>query len=264
MRTIALKFITSLLVVFYLSGISTSALAADNQIVRFKGKVKYLANLDTYVLRSDDNRRFHPSKRLPEAFRQDTLEVVVEGKLREDLYGRNMYGTALEVLAIYPADSYISPEDQQAIALTLKRMEAFNTKDLNKLQQIDVLAQNLTTEKFQSWFGSGNYQFTLHYLETDIPSGQFNEGAPITGFCLYSRDIVNGMALSGNSQYSLMKFTIAKVDGTWKFTATGNYIPENDIDPNQFVDELLKKSQKKYGTSNLAEWTSSRSELKHN
>lgn len=224
--------------------------------MRFKGIVKYLNGLNTYVLRGDDGKRFNPTKRLPVKFQQDTIAVVVEGILREDLGGPNLYGTALDVSVITLADSYISPEDKQAIALTLARMTAFDSKDLAKLQAIDVMAAKLTPESFQNWFGSGNYTFALHYLETDLPAGPYSDAMPITGFCLYSRDLVNGMDMSGNSsRYTLMKFTIAKVDGGWKFTSTGKYIPEAGVDPNQFVADLLDKAKKKYGTTNLAEWT---------
>jgi len=254
MRTSMIKIISSLLLCLLLSTISCNAFAAENQIVRFKGKVKYLASLDTYGLLSDDEQRFHPIKRLPLQFHKNDLEVVVEGKLRNDLFGSNMYGKALEVVSISLAPKYISPEDRQAIRLLLLRMDAFNTGDLTKLQQIDVAAKNITPERFKAWIGGNSAKFTLNYMETTLPSGSFTDNSKISGFCLYTRERINGMALSGNLNYALMKFTIAKVDGQWKFITTGNYLPDNGIDPKQFVEQLKEKANKKYGTANLATW----------
>ncbi|MBP2655302.1 MAG: hypothetical protein H6Q73_2871 [Firmicutes bacterium] len=255
MKTSMIKLISSLVLCLLLSIITCNAFAAENQIVRFKGKVKHLTSLDTYGLLSDDERRFHPTKRLPLKFQKDDLEVIVEGNLREDLFGPNMYGKALDVVSISLASQYVSPEDRQAIRLLLLRMDAFNTGDLAKLQQIDVAAKNITAERFKAWIGGNSARFTLNYMETTLPSGPFTDNSKISGFCLYSRERVNGMSISGNLNYALMKFTIAKVDGQWKFVTTGNYLlPDNGVDPKQFVEQLKEKAKEKYGTTNLATW----------
>ncbi|MBP2642246.1 MAG: hypothetical protein H6Q67_133 [Firmicutes bacterium] len=247
------KMLTVLLALFFLTSLMSTVYAEDEQNVRFKGKVVYLSDLDTYVLRADDKRRFHPIKRLPPSFRENELDVVVEGKLHKEMYGRTMYGTAIEVTNITLASKYVSPEEQQALELALARMDAFNTRDLTKLQQIDVLAQNLTLDDFTHWLGNGEYKYTLHYIEVTLPSGSYNAEVPITGFCLYSKKIVNGMSLSGDIRYSLMKFTIANIHGQWKFISTGNYSPDTAIDPNQYIADLLKITQEKYGTTDLPE-----------
>jgi hypothetical protein len=231
------------------------AMAADqpSQTLRIKGQVRFVQSLATYGILSDEGKAYHPIKKLPRTFQKDGLAVVVEGRLRPDLVGARMYGVAFEVTKIEKAELYISPEERDAIPLLLARMDAFNNKDLAKLRSIDTMARNLTWEQFDAWrTGWGNY--TLHYLEATTPGGGRPGDKTIAGYCLYSRTRVNSMALSGDQQYAILNFTLAKKDGAWLFTETSAFKPSPDQDMDALIADLLAKAKVRFGTTNLAEW----------
>lgn len=234
---------------------AAAAVPDSPQLIRISGVVWWISSLETYGILSADGKKYHPIKRLPREFQKDRLEVVVEGKIREDLMGSSstMWGTPLEVVKITKASEYIWPEERQALPLLLERMSAFNDKDLGKLQKIDDIAKGLTPEQFSTWLGD-NGKFTLHYIETVPDFSSPNPASTITGFCLYSRQRLNSFALSGNVNYSLMSFTLTKAADGWRFTATGGYKPEDVADMDKYISDLLDKSKKKFGTTNLAEW----------
>jgi hypothetical protein len=232
------------------------AVAADQQVplVRIKGKVWYVSPpMDLYGIMSEDDKKFHPIRKLPREFQHDGMEVVVEGKIRDDLVGARMWGQPFEVVKIVKAEQYIAPEDREAFRLLKLRLDAFNNKNLAQLQSIDVMAQSLSADQFISWINSFD-KFTLRYFETTAASNRVIMGSTITGMCLFSRERLNSIALSGNFQYALMRFTLKKTAEGWKFTETGNYVPDSDVDMDQFVTDLLEKAKQKYGSSDLTGW----------
>lgn len=233
---------------------AASAAGAENEAIRFKGKVRWVESLGTYALIADDGKKYHPVKQLPRAYQKDDLAVVVEGRLRPDLVGSRMYGAAVEVMNIYRADKYVSPEEKEAVRLLLARMDAFNERDLVKLRAIDTMALSLSRQQFEEWLaGWGN--FTLHYVEASnvfVPKPA--AGATIEGICLYSRERTNSMALSGNRQQAVIKFAMAKKDGKWVFTSVEAYRPDPITDMEQLVADLLARAKERYGTTDLAKW----------
>lgn len=222
--------------------------AADYPRLQIKGTIKYIVSEDTYGILGENNKKYQPVKQLPKEYRKDGTEVVVEARERRDIVAARMWGTAIEVLTITKAERFISYEDRQARAILLRRMEAFNAKDLGKLQQIDSMARSLTLEQFTAWL-SGYSSYTLHYVETTRLDPQ-----TITGFCLYSRQLENGLALSGNIQYSLMKFTLKQTANTWGFSDTQGYRPGDGVDADSYIQQLMTRSRIKFGTDNLANW----------
>lgn len=223
------------------------------QLLRFKGKVRFVTALDTYGLLSDEGKQYHPVKQLPRPYQKDELAVVVEGRLRPDLVGSRMYGVAFEVTQITRADKYVSPEEWEAVRMLLMRMAAFNEKDIVKLRAIDKMALKLSREQFDTWLeGWGNY--TLHYVEAINNFGPRQTGKTIEGICLYSRDRVNSMAISGNRQHALMRFTLAKQEqgGDWQFTVMDAYQPGPETDMDEAVAEYLASAAARFGTTDLA------------
>lgn len=228
-----------------------AAAADDKPLFRFKGKVRWVESLGTYGLLSDEGKQYHPIKQLPKAYQKNDLPVVVEGRLRPDLVGSRMYGAALEVQQITRADKYVSPEEWEAVRLLLLRMDAFNEKDIVKLRSIDKQALKLSRDQFDSWLaGWGSY--TLHYVEAINIFGPRPGGATIEGICLYSRQRVNSMAVSGNTQYAVMKFTLAKSGDEWQFTAMDTYEPEPGSDMEETVAGYLGHAVERFGTTDLA------------
>jgi len=235
---------------------SLPAAAADQPapIIRIKGKVWYVSPpMDLYGIMSEDGKKFHPIRKLPRDFQKDGMEVVVEGKIRDDLVGARMWGQPFEVVKITRAEQYIAPEDREAFRLLQLRMGAFNNKDLGQLQSIDTMARGLSPEQFTAWI-AGFDKFTLRYFETTAAANPVIMDSTISGTCLFSRERVNSVALSGNFQYALMKFTMKKSPEGWKFTETGNYVPDTDVDMDQYVADLLEKAKQKYGSTDLTGW----------
>jgi hypothetical protein len=229
-----------------------AAAAADNrQQIRFKGKVRWVESLATYALLADDGKKYHPVKQLPRAYQKNDLAVVVDGVLRPELVGSRMYGPALDVQQITRADKYVSPEEWEAVRLLLLRIQAFNEKDLGKLQAIDAMAGKLTPAQFASWL-EGWGSFTLHYVEAVNIFGPRPTGPTIEGICLYSRARVNSMAISGDVQFAVMKFTLAKNGDNWRFTAMEPYRPDPDKDITEVAVGYLEKAKERFGTTDLA------------
>jgi hypothetical protein len=223
-------------------------------VIRIKGKVWYVSPpMDLYGILSEDGKKFHPIKKLPREYQKEGIEVVVEGKIRDDLVGARMWGQPFEVVKITRTEQYVAPEDREAFRLLMLRMKAFNNKDLGQLQSIDNLARSLSPEQFTDWI-AGFDKFTLRYFETTAASNPVIMDSTISGFCLISRERVNSVALSGNFQNALMKFTMKKTAAGWTFTETGNYIPDTDVDMEQYVNDLLVKAKQKYGASDLTGW----------
>ncbi len=229
-----------------------AAAAADDRLqISFKGKVRWVESLATFALLADDGKKYHPVKKLPRAYEKDDLAVVVEGVLRPDLVGSRMYGPALEVQQITRVDKYVSPEEWEAVRLLLLRMQAFNDKNLGQLQAIDIMAGKLTREQFLSWL-EGWGSFTLHYVEAVSIAGPRPAGPTIEGICLYSRARENSMAISGDVQFAMMKFSLAKDGGKWRFTATEGYRPDPDRDITEVAAGYLEKAKERFGTTDLA------------
>jgi hypothetical protein len=247
------KALSLLFAVIILASVVPAAAAVDggDQQLRFKGKVRWVESLGTYALLAGDGKKYHPVKQLPRAYQKDDLAVVVEGRLRPGLVGSHMYGPALEVLKIVKADDYVSPEEWEAVKLLLQRMAAFNDRDLGKLQAIDAMAAKLSREQFEAWLGDWG-KYTLHYVEATNIFGPLPVGNTIEGICVYSRERVNSMAISGNKQFALMKFTLAKNGGKWRFDATGSYMPGADEDMDKVVENYMVRAGVRFGTTDLA------------
>lgn len=247
----SIRAVTIVLVMCFLLLLTpiASAASADFQTVRIKGTVWFVQSMSLYAIMSEDGKKYEPIKKLPNEFLIDGLPVVVEGKIRDDLVGERMWGQPLEVVQIFKASQYIGPEDRIAISLLLTRMDAFNTKNLAKLQDIDVVAKNLNAAQFDSWIADcGNY--SLHYVDTSPAIA----GTTINGTCLYSRQHSNSIDLFSGADYTVMKFTISKSGDNWKFTATSNYVPEIGTDMNQVISDMMDAANQKYGTTDLAAW----------
>lgn len=230
----------------WLTGLCWASPAAAT--IQIKGTIRYIEDGSGYGILTQDGKKYESMRILPKGFRRPGMEVVAEVVLRPDLVGTRMWGTIVEIRTIADAAIVITPEDRLAIPLLLRRMAAFNGRDLTALKQIDLMAQSLTEEQFRTWVaGYGN--FTLEHVDTLRQSDTV-----ISGFCLYSRERMSGFALSGNTQHSLMSFKLVKRENSWVFQETGLYKPDTELEPGAFVSMLQDKTKKKFGVEDLAKW----------
>lgn len=216
---------------------------ASSSDIQLTGKITYVPiEGGLYGIIGDDGKKYQPTN-LPHKLRKEGLPVKFSATIRDDIASSVMWGTIIEIKTIDSITSNISNEERTAIYVLLQRMDAFNSKDLAKLQQIDTASKDLLPQQFNSWVG--NYtNFTLRYVE--ISSADFDT---ITGSCIYTRELPNVMTLQDNTGIAYMTFTLSLTKNGWRLTQSAsdsaNYPPYN-------VSDIKGKAKLKYGTDNLA------------
>ena len=209
------------------------------------GQVVYV-NIESgfYGIIGDDGKKYQPTN-LPRKLRTQGTPIKFDAQTKENMVSSIMWGNIVELSNASQITSDISNDERSAIFVLLKRMDAFNNKDLAKLQQIDNPSKQLTPEQFSSWIGSYS-NYTLHYVNVDSA-----DSSSITGICYYTRELINGMTMHGNIELAAMTFTISQTPSGWKLTDSGSLkdLPVNyETDP---LADLKQKAITKYKTDNL-------------
>jgi len=198
-----------------------------------------------YGIIGDDGIKYQPTN-LPRKFKKEGLNLKFDAKMKSHMVSAFQWGTIVELSQVSEFKTDLTIEERRAIYVLLKRMEAFNNKDLGQLQQIDIPSKQLTAEQFDSWVSKyGNY--TLRYV--DILSVN---STSITGACYYTRELVNGMTLYGNTDLAMMTFTMTNPGNGWKLVRQGSLTNPIFNDNTNILADLKEKALKKYKTDNLA------------
>lgn len=197
-----------------------------------------------YGIIGDDGKKYQPTN-LPRKFKKDGLAIKFDAK-RKDVISTFQWGTIVELSNAAPITTSISSDERRAILLLLKRLDAFNTKDLAKLQDIDTVSRQLTKEQFDSWVSKYN-NFTLQYV--DIFDA---DSTSITGSCYYTRELTNGMTLHGNTDLAAMTFTLSQTSQGWKLTQSGALSNPAVLANTDALADLKQKAFAKYNNNNLA------------
>jgi len=198
-----------------------------------------------YGIIGDDGVKYQPTN-LPRKFKKEGLSLTFDITIKDSMVSAFQWGTIVELANVSEIKNTLSSDERRAMSIFLKRMAAFNNKDLIQLQQIDTLAKQLTKEQFDSWVNKYT-NYTLLYL--DIFSA---DSSSITGACYYTRELVNGMTLAGNTDLAMMTFTISHTDKGWKVTETGSLANPIFNDKTNALADLQQKSLAKYKTTSLA------------
>lgn len=207
----------------------------------------YYANIEGgfYGIIGDDGIKYQPTN-LPRKFKKEGLSVKFDAKIKNSMISAFQWGTIAELSNVSEITTDLAIDERRAMYVLLKRIEAFNNKDLMQLQQIDTVAKQLTKEQFHSWV-SKYTNYTLRYV--DIFSAN---SSSITGACYYTRELVNGMTMNGNTDLAMMTFTISHSSDGWKLTALDNLRTPVFNDKTDALADLKQKSLIKYKTDNLA------------
>jgi hypothetical protein len=226
------------------------AVAADSSQVdttfHMTGQVTAPTNIQGfYGIIGDDGVKYQPIN-LPRKFKKDGLIIQFDAKLKANTMSTFQWGKIVELSNVAKITSSIDPEERKAIHLLLKRLDSFNTKDLEKLQDIDIVSRQLTKEQFDNWVAKYDH-FTLLYV--DISDA---DSTSITGSCYYTRELVNGMTLHGNTDLAAMTFTLSQTSSGWKLTESGSLSNQPIQYSADTLAALKEKSVKKYNTDNLA------------
>ncbi|MBC8015221.1 MAG: hypothetical protein H7X79_05695 [Sporomusaceae bacterium] len=197
-----------------------------------------------YGIISDDGIKYQPIN-LPRKFKKEGLSLKFDAKLRDKAISFFQWGTIIEMSNVSEFVTDISKDERKAITILRKRIDAFNSKDLGKLQKVDEPSRKLTQEQFDSWVNQYN-NYTLQYV--DLFSADSTE---ITGACYYTREFTNGMTRYGTTDLAAMAFTISKMPQGWKVTQVGNLQnPIFNYETDALAD-LKKKTIEKYKMDSL-------------
>lgn len=207
----------------------------------------YYANIEGgfYGILGDDGIKYQPTN-LPRKFKKEDLSLKFDATLKNSGVSAFQWGTIIELSNVKELITTVSKDERKAISVLLKRMDAFNQKDLAKLQQVDIQSRKLTNEQFQSWVNQYHH-YTLQYV--DIFSANSTE---ITGACYYTRELVNGMTMYGTTDLAAMGFTINQTPNGWKVTEVESLKKPIFNYQNDALADIKKKTMEKYKTDNLS------------
>lgn len=232
--------ISVLTVAMYLCVLSFAS--AGTLPITSSGYIHYIADKgELWGIIGDDGKKYMPTN-LPRKLRKEGIPVYFEASEKNEP-SSIVWGTIIELKSIKPLQQRPFSEDESAaIYLLLKRMAAFNHRNLSELKQIDTSAATYSTEQFTAWLDSYS-NFKLRYVGISVASA-----TSISGICFYTRELVNGMTLNGNIQMAPVSFTLRLTPAGWKFTDVSAYNDGFAVSP----EEIFKKAQVKYGTEDLA------------
>jgi hypothetical protein len=233
------KFAISLVVVITMM-ISQSLVFAASAPLQLTGKICYVSNEDgLYGIIGDDGIKYQPTN-LPRELRKDGLSVKFSAEIRDDIFTSITWGKTIKITAIEKINSTISSDERTAIYVLLKRLAAFNMKDLAALKAIDSSSRNLSPQQFTDWIGNFN-NFTLRYIEITT-----SDDTTITGSSIYTREIGNTMTLHDADNITQLTFTLNHTKDGWKLLQTSSSKP---LYPLATIKEQAKL---KFGTDDLA------------
>ena len=209
------------------------------------GYVDYInTNGGFFAIIGDDGQKYQPTN-LPHKLRRVGLPIKFDAVINDNIVSTFMWGTIVDISNVTPLSTKISNNERGALYVFVKRMDAFNKKDLTALQEIDTLSQKLTTEQFNSWIG--NYSnYTLQYLEVSAA-----DSFSLTGTCYYSRELMGEQRVEGNLELTATNFTISKTKNGWKVTELESLKNPNFTNKENLLAELKQKSMEKYKTTTL-------------
>ncbi|HWR38483.1 MAG TPA: hypothetical protein VN611_03205 [Patescibacteria group bacterium] len=227
------------LLLVLIAGLATAAPAEELQL---SGEIRYV-NLagGFYGIVGDDGVRYQPLN-LPYKFRKDGLAVKFTALPKNDTVTFLMWGAVVEIVNMEPITGTATDAERTALYVMQKRMDAYNAKDLGKLQQVDLVAKDLTPEQFSEWLGSYE-NFTLRYLEVETTSG-----VDITGQAWYTREMVKPEDGSGIMELGIARFTLDRRKDGWRLVALSSVpAPAQKLS----LEELLEKARNHYGTEDV-------------
>ena len=235
------KISVFLLLGLLLTGLSSaSAAPAAAPVLTLSGVVQYVdVGGGFYGIFGDDGLKYQPLN-LPYKYRQEGLAVKYTAHLKEDIFTIFMWGTVVEIVNMNPAPGTATDAERTALYVMQKRLDAYNAKDLEKLQQIDMVAKDLTVEQFEQWLG--NYEnFTLRHLEVTRASG-----AEIIGQAWYTREKMTDGAKT--MDLGIVRFTLDHRKEGWRLSELSSApVPEQKLS----LEELQDKAKSHYGEQDL-------------
>ncbi len=238
------------LVFLFLTFISNTTIAAQPTppptTFHLTGQVAYSAiEGGFYGILGDDGVKYQPTN-LPRKFKKENISLKFDAKIKDSMVSAFQWGTIVELSNVSECKTTLAIDERRAIYVLLKRMDAFNNKNLLQLQQVDIPSRQLSKEQFNSWVNNYDH-YTLRYV--DIFSAT---SSSITGACYYTRKLTNGMTMHGDIDLAAMTFALTNTTNGWKLTESATLIEPPRNDQSDVLADLKKKAVLKYKTDNLA------------
>ena len=207
----------------------------------------YYANIEGgfYGIVGDDGLKYQPTN-LPRKFKKEGLNLEFNARTKSGMMSAFQWGTIVELSSVSEITTNVTSDERKALFVLVRRMAAFNNRDLAQLQQIDTLSKQLTKEQFDSWVNKYT-NYTLRYV--DVFSA---DTTTITGACYYTRELVNGMTMNGNTELAMMTFTISHSSNGYKLTGLDSLANPGFSEQTDALADLKQKALAKYKTDNLA------------
>ena len=220
--------------------VSQSLVFAADSNLQLTGEISYVAAEDgLYGIIGDNGIKYQPTN-LPRELRKDGLAVKFSAEIRDDIFSSIMWGTTIKIKTIEKINPPLSRGERTAIYVLLKRLVAFNNKDLATLKTIDSASQNLSPQQFENWIGDFS-NFTLRYVEISA-----SDSTTITGFGIYTRELANRMTLDDSDNITQLVFTLNRTKDGWKL------LQSSSGKPLYTLATIKEQAKLKYGTDDLA------------
>jgi hypothetical protein len=220
--------------------ISQSLVFAADPNLQLTGEVSYVAAEDgLYGIIGDDGIKYQPMN-LPRELRKDGLAVKFSAEIRDDIFTSIMWGRTIKIKTIEKINPTLMRGERTAIYVLLKRLTAFNNKDLTTLKTIDSASQNLSSQQFEDWIGEFS-NFTLRYVEIFT-----SDATTITGSSIYTREVANRMTLDDGDNITQLVFTLNRTKDGWKL------LQSSSGKPLYTLSTIKEQAKLKYGTEDLA------------
>lgn len=219
--------------------IQTPVFAAGRQI-EMTGEIGYIVTEGgLYGIIGDDGKKYQPIN-LPPKLRKNGLPVKFTAEIRDDSFSSVMWGTTIKIQTIKKITPVLDSAQRSAIYVLLKRMEAFNNRDLGQLQKFDTQSKYLSSQQFNDWLA--NYS---HFTLRDVKIS-FADSTTITGSAVYTRELTNTMTLHDDANITQMNFTLGPTKDGWKIMKSDSQKPLSDL------VKIKEQARLKYGTDDLA------------
>ncbi|BBB93366.1 MAG TPA: tetratricopeptide repeat protein [Methylomusa anaerophila] len=141
--------------------------------------------------------------------------------------------------------SVVNSIERQAIVSGVSLMEAYNSKDLNKVRAVQLETRYLPDDQINKFLGNSK-DWTLQAVEV-LSSTETR----ITARMVFSRETSNQNYLGRNFSYTIHLATLCFMDGQWRFIRLPK---ERGLDLFSTM-QVAEKSAKRFGVDDLSKWT---------
>jgi hypothetical protein len=141
--------------------------------------------------------------------------------------------------------SVVSDIERQDIISGVSLMEAYNSKDLNKVRAVQLEARYLPDDQIYKFLANSK-DWTLQAVEV-LSSTETR----ITARMVFTRETSNSNSIGRNFSYTIHLTTLCYLDGQWRFVRLPK---EMGLDLFSIM-QVAEKSEKRFGVNDMSKWS---------